>query len=164
MPDIGIIIKPQGIKGELKVKPLTDDPARFLSLESVLIEGAPFKVIAADVRGGFVYLRLFGVDDRNAAEIYRNKYLSVQSGQAIKPRKGSYFISELLEADVFVGGDLIGTVSDISNYGSADVYTVTGIRTVRFPLIKRLVISIDTEEKRIVLDPIAFSEVAVYED
>lgn len=165
MPDIGIIIKPQGIKGELKVKPLTDDPARFLSLKSVCLEGAgEMRVISAAVRGGYVYLRLAGIEDRNAAETLRDKYLSVKTEQALKKESGRYFIDELLGAQVYIGEELIGTVSDISNFGSADVYTVTGVRTVRFPFIKRLIVSVDSASKRIVLEPAAFSEVSVYED
>lgn len=165
MPDIGIIIKPQGIKGELKVKPLTDDPARFLSVRSISVEGAGEREVAgAAVRGDFVYLMLLGIEDRNAAETLRGKYLSVKTEQAYKKERGRYFISELLCAQVYIGDELIGTVSDISNFGSADVYTVSGARTVRFPFLKRLIISVDTVSRRIVLDPVAFSEVSVYED
>ena len=35
--DIGRILKPQGIRGEVKVDPLTDDSSRFCVLKSVSV-------------------------------------------------------------------------------------------------------------------------------
>ncbi len=50
---IGKIIKAQGIKGELKVKPLTDDVLRYNKLKTVIIGGANYLVRRSRTDGGF---------------------------------------------------------------------------------------------------------------
>ena len=42
---IGLVLKPQGLKGELKVKPLTEDPKRFDRLDYVLIKDESKKIM-----------------------------------------------------------------------------------------------------------------------
>ena len=53
---IGIIVKPQGIKGEVKVQALTDDITRFKRLKEVIIDGEPRKVLSAKLGADFVML------------------------------------------------------------------------------------------------------------
>ena len=55
---IGAIVKPQGIKGEVKVIPLTDDINRFKLLKSVYIDGKVYKVNYAKIAAGFVILSI----------------------------------------------------------------------------------------------------------
>ena len=69
---LGEIVRPQGIRGEVKLRHYTDDPDRFLDLETAYLQkdGAyqPVRVTGARVQKDDVYLTLEGVDDRNAAE------------------------------------------------------------------------------------------------
>ncbi|MCL2812874.1 MAG: hypothetical protein FWD25_13430, partial [Clostridia bacterium] len=57
---IGQVIKPQGVRGEVKVKPLTDDPRRFLDLTQVLVQEGnaylPRAMRCTRVHDGFAYL------------------------------------------------------------------------------------------------------------
>ena len=81
---IGVIIKAQGIKGEIKVRPLTDDSSRFFKLKIVYISGIPYRI--RDIRiDRFVYLKLDGVDDRNAAQEPDRKH---------RPKFVDYFIKK----------------------------------------------------------------------
>ena len=70
---IGEILKPQGIRGELKIKPLLDDVALVKKFRKVYIGGAEYKVLSARYDTGAAYLALSGVADRNAAELLRGK-------------------------------------------------------------------------------------------
>ena len=83
---IGEITKPQGIRGEVKVRHYTDDPDRFYDLETVLIpDGAAFREIAvtgARVNGDDVFLTLEGIADRNEAEKMRGLKLYVDRAHA----------------------------------------------------------------------------------
>lgn len=164
MITIGSVLKPQGIKGELKVLPMTDDESRFESLKEVFVKDTSFRVLSVRVHDGFAYLCLEGITDRDAAENFRNAQLCVRRDQAIPLREGRYFIDDVLGSTVSVGEQTIGIVTAIDNFGAADVYTVKGERVVRFPLIKRLVVKISPDNKEISLDSQVFTEVAVYED
>ena len=164
MITIGTVLKPQGIKGEIKVLPITDDARRFLELKEVLINNTSFVVSSVRLHERFAYVKLKGINDRNAAEALVGKDLSIKRDAAVKLPEGRYFIEDLLHAEVFLGTQSLGVVTSIDNFGSADVYTVRGARTVRFPLLKKLIVRISAEDKRIELDPDVFGEVAVYED
>lgn len=162
---IGEIVKAQGIKGEVKVRPVTDDPAQFGRLHAVLVGGCPLKLRNASVRGGFVYLSFDGINDRNAAELLVGKRIEIDRSQARTPDKDEYFIVDLIGCSVYLDdGRKIGELTDIDNYGSADIFTVCGERTVRFPFLKKLDLSFNESDRIITINADAFSEVCCYED
>ena len=70
---IGEVLKPQGIRGEVKVKPLVDDPADLKKVRKVFIGGAEYKVLSARTDAQAAYFALSGVADRNAAELLRGR-------------------------------------------------------------------------------------------
>lgn len=170
---IGVVLKPQGVKGELKVQPLTDDPNRFAALKEAYIETKSgghtlMGVTSVSVREDAVYLTLSGVDDRNGAERLRNAYLCVDRSQAIKLPKGRYFVCDLIGCEVFdTEGNKLGILKDVLQTGAADVYAVRGEtkeKNFMVPALKKLLHSVDVEAKRIVLDAEVLPQVAVYED
>ena len=72
---IGQILKPQGVRGELKVKPITCDPERFAETEYVFLKKGD-KYVKQNVNvtrlsDDAVYMFFEGVNDRNAAELLR---------------------------------------------------------------------------------------------
>ena len=160
---IGLIVKPRGIKGEVKVEPLTDDPKRFNALKKAIVDGTAFKVEKATVSDG-VYLKLFGVNDRNAAELMRGKFIFVSREDAVPLKEGSFFIADLIGASVFTEKGKIGTLTDITS-AKTDVFTVENDDggVLRFPFLSDLIVSVDVENKKIVLKEKRLSEVGVYE-
>ena len=168
---IGWILRPQGVKGELKVQPLTDDPGRFRRLEKVWVETdgqyQPHTPRGVSVRADGVYLTLEGIESRNAAEALRGRYLCVDRAHAVKLPKGRYFVCDLLGCAVEdSGGKVLGKLSDILQNGPVDVYVVRTPQggQILFPALKRLLSSVDIESRRIVVDEKVLPEVALYED
>lgn len=162
---IGKIVKPQGIKGELKVLPMLDSAETFCTLKRIFIDGEEFKILSARVADG-VYLALKGIADRNAAENYRNKFVCVPK-EDIRLPEDRWFISDVLGCNVFLDdGSALGIVTDITARGGADIFTVTSASggTVAFPLLKTIIVSADIPARRMVLKADKFAEVALYED
>ena len=87
---VGEIVRPQGIRGEVKLRHFTDDPYRFEELDAVLRQTEdgfePLTVEACRVQGDDVYLKLEGFDDRNAAETLRGAMLYVDREHAAAKR------------------------------------------------------------------------------
>lgn len=163
---IGEILKPQGIKGELKIKPITDDANRFEDLKEVYIEGEIKKVVAVRVAPDFVYLALGGIADRNTAELYRGKSLEVDRENAVELQEGRYFIVDVLGSELCDNNGVdIGIVTDIRQ-AARDIYTVktTDGKVMMFPLLKELLIELDVKNKKITVDGKRLKEVAVYEN
>ncbi len=164
---IGKIVKPQGIRGEVKVTSFTDDPERFLKLTKIWLGegGEQARVVSARVSGQDVFLLLEGVADRNAAEALRDKELFVDREHAVKLPKGRYFIADLIGLAVLdETGAKLGRLEDVSQAGGNDVYSVKGPRDFLFPALKRVIERIDPENGIMVLRSQALAQVAVYSD
>ena len=71
---LGEVLKPQGIRGELKVKTFTDTPDDVKAFGKVYIDDTPYKILSFRVGpDGAAYMGLRGIPDRNAAELFRGK-------------------------------------------------------------------------------------------
>lgn len=168
--DVGQILKPQGIRGEIKVKPLTDDPSRFRLLKTVTIGGAVYRIERARIAQDGVYIKLFGVNDRNAAEMLRNKFISIERVAAVALDDDEFFIADLTNAELAVrsGADsrVVGNIIRIDSYGAADVFTVSDKdgKTFSFAFIKALEPEFDAQTRTLYVDEARLAEVAVYED
>ena len=159
---IGKIVKPQGIRGEVKVYPYTDSAEVFGEIARVYIDGAEYKILNARFSDGMAYLSLRGVPDRNAAELLRDKELVIPRDEAPMPEDGSYYIADLLGSEVVTDtGKTLGTLKDIRQ-AATDIYTLETDRgEVLFPTAKGVVLSVDVEQKKITVSEKRFKEVSV---
>ncbi len=162
---IGLIVKPQGIKGEVKLTPLTDDLTRFIGLKNVFIDGKEFRVLNSKLGGGTVFLTLFGVSDRNFAETLRNKYVCVKREDAVELKKDTYFIADIIGCALKTETSVIGEVVEVTS-AKTDIFTVKTVagKTLRFPFLKDLLIKVDVENKEITVKEKRLGEVGLYED
>lgn len=163
---IGQIVRAVGIKGEVKIKPITDDKSRFEDLRVVYVKKQPYKIARCRFDKDYVYLCLHGVYDRNEAEELKDAFVEIDRVNAVPLEDGSYFIADIEGCKVFTDdGTEIGKVTEVSQYGAADVFTVSdGKNTVRFPFLKKMIVKVDTEAGVIVVKKDVFDGVSVYED
>lgn len=155
----GTILKPKGLKGEVKVLPVTDYPERFLSRKIYYIgktdsEAVPRNVVRASLDRGFAWLFFEGIDSREAAEAIcgMNLYIEEQELQAMP--EGRAYLHELIGLSVIDGnGREVGTVSDVLQMPAHEVYEVTmsGGRVILLPAIEEFVEEIDTGKRRMVI-------------
>ncbi len=163
---IGLILKPQGIKGQLKVQPLTDDINRYKNLKEIIIDQKVHRVVSTIISGPTVFLQLFGVSDRNTAETFRGKFLHVKREDAVALEEGRYFIADIIGCDVISSErGVIGRIIDVFS-SRTDVITVkcSDGRVMRFPFLKDLVEKVDVIGKQFVVNDKRLSEVSCYEN
>ncbi|MCL2372904.1 MAG: ribosome maturation factor RimM [Defluviitaleaceae bacterium] len=146
--EIGIIVKPQGIRGELRVLPTTDDPGRFQLLEGQVVfvsskDGAvERKLTRARLHKGLVLVTLEGVDDRNAAEEIINCTISIPAEKALPLGQDEYFVRDLIGMEVVTeDGVLLGKVARVLPTPANDVYVIDAAEGDNFmiPAIKQVV-------------------------
>lgn len=127
---VGRIGRPHGIRGEVTVEVLTDDPDARFAPGSVLrtdpIEAGPLTVVATRHSGHIPLVTFEGVDDRDAAEALRGTVLEVDTDT----------LPDLADADEYydhqliglrarsVTGDELGTVTAVLHAPAAPVLTV----------------------------------------
>jgi len=161
---IGNIIKPQGIKGEVKVKPYTDTPEDFKSFREVYIGDEKYKLLYTRAAGGFIYAGLRGVADRNAAEALRGKDILADREEAPALEEGKYYIVDIIGCRVrYDGGETVGIITEVTP-AATDIYTVEcgdGKKQILFPAVKGVVINVDINKKEITVDKKRFLQVAV---
>lgn len=162
--NIGKIVKPQGIKGEVKLACYLDSASMLDGVKEFYIGTNLYHVEYARADSSFCYLKLAEVNDRNSAEALRNWDVFVEK-TAISLPDGRFFVEDLIGCGVFLrSGKHVGTVTDVLQYGAADVFVCSAASgTVSFPFLKDCVL-VDIEKKRITVDDERFGQVAVYEN
>ena len=170
--EIGEVLKPQGVHGQVKVRPDTDEPEQFLGLTALYIrdtgKAEAFKALtveAVSVRDGYVYLTLDGADTRDRAEKQRGLTLYVDRAHARKLRDDEWFICDLIGCRVRTSdGHELGELTDVLSPGANHVFVVTTDKgRLLVAAVKAVIRLVDTAGKLIVLDADKLKEVAVYE-
>ena len=167
---IGEVLRPQGIRGEVKVRPDTNDPERFYDLDHVfLLRGEEYierKIKVSRVDLDAVYLTFEGVTDRNAAEALRGEFIYIDREHAVQLPENMNFICDLIGCrGVDTNGRALGEMTDVLQPGGNDVYVFHGpLGEVLVPALKSVVTEVDVAEKRIVFDAKRLNEVAVFDE
>ena len=167
---IGEITKPQGVRGEVKVRPCTCDPDRFEGLETVYIEKdggyAPLAVTVNRLGADAVFMNVEGVSDRDAAEKLRGTLLYIDREHAVELDEDTAFVADLygLRGVVDDGRDL-GKITDVMQPGGNDVYVFKGpLGEVLVPALKSVVLKVDLQAGEMLLDGKRLNEVAVFDE
>lgn len=167
---VGEVLKPQGVRGEIKVRPITCDPLRFTSLKSAFFEKdgvmVPTGVKCVRLDPDAAYLMVEGVKDRDQAEKLRGQLLYVDRAHAVELPEDTNFICDLVgcRATDDEGNDY-GELTEVMQPGAGDVYVFKGPRgEVLVPALKRAVLDVNVNERKILLSASALKEVAVFED
>lgn len=169
MIEIARILKPQGIRGDLKVRLFSDNCAAFaergfayLKKQSGFVRTA-YQAVRIDAP--FIYVHVDGVDTRNDAEALGGETLYLQREELETLEDGEHYVVDLVGLKVLdEAGRELGVLADVLQHGAADVYVVKGGRGFMFPAVKRVIIGIDTKAGEMRLSASALSEVAVYDD
>ena len=158
---LALILKPQGILGEVKVKALCDSAEDLKGYKSFLIDGVKYDCLHVRAQGETGYISLKGVADRNAAELLRGKFLEVERSDALPPPDGRFYIADLIGAEVYTEkGEKLGEVKEIQP-AKTDVFTLSnGKIEITFVAAEGVIDEIDVENKRITVNSARFKEVS----
>lgn len=171
MITVGQIVKPQGVRGEVKVVPMTDDPSRFCVLKSVTVSGRTLKIENVRVASDAVYIKFGGISDRNEAEKLRGAFVTIDRAAAVPLEEGEFFVADLLESTLVSrdkSGDTktVGKIKSVQSFGAADVFTVEceDGKEMSFAFVKALCAEYSEQEKTLFVDGDALAGVAVYDE
>lgn len=157
---IGQVVALFGVRGELKVRLLTDIPERFQQLEAVHAGPDHRRYVIEHVRpykGEMIVLKLAGIDDANAAEALRRMDLCIPLSHLAKLPPDIYYQHDIVGLRVLtLDGREIGPVVEIIETGSNDVYAIKGQdgKQVLIPAIKAVIKQIDLVRRTMYIDPL----------
>ncbi|HZK33428.1 MAG TPA: ribosome maturation factor RimM [Tissierellaceae bacterium] len=157
---VGKIINTHGIKGEIKVFPLTNDIKRFDFLDYAYIGEEKILVYLEKVKyhKNLAILKFKGYVDINDVEMFKDDFIYVDEQEKIVLPENHFFIYELINSQVFDKEmNLIGLLIDVIQGSSNDVYVIKDKENKKeylIPGVKEFVKKIDVKNKEIIIDPI----------
>ena len=169
--EIGTIVGPRGLKGELKVLSSTDFPERFETpgkrwlQASTELEPQPIELISGKaVTGKNLYIvRLKGIENRNQAETLRGYKLLVVDDKKPQLESEEYHVAQLINLEVYhqKTGELIGIVVDLFTAGhdlleiqlKTDNQSEKKTQKVLIPFVYEIVPVVDIDNNRIEINP-----------
>lgn len=157
---VGEVAAPFGMRGELKVRPLTDFPERFARTATLYAgeDHTPHAVEAARIHGAQVVLRLAGIASVEAAEVLRGATLWIPASELMPLPQDSYYLHDLVGLRVrHIDGRTLGVVGDVLTGVGNDLLVVrdphTGAETL-LPAVKEFIKRVDVAGGELLVEPI----------
>lgn len=151
---VGVISSTHGIRGEVKVFPTTDDPARFKKLKKVFLETGKeqkeLEIQSVKFFKQFVILKFKGIDNINDVVGYKGRSLMVSRKNAVSLEVNEYYIADLIGMEVFTEEGRFGILKDVMETGANEVYIIDSDLhgEVLVPAIRQCVLEVDVENSR----------------
>jgi 16S rRNA processing protein RimM len=157
---VGRVLRPHGIRGEVRVEIITDYPERlgqhacfYLALPDSPEAVRCYAVEKLRQHQGVLLLKLSGCDDRNAADELRGMLVQVPLEKAVPLEQGEYYHFQLIGVRVETeDGEWLGQVAKVLETGANDVYVVRGPQgELLLPAVGDVVLDLDVESRRMVV-------------
>ncbi len=157
---IGKIVNTQGVKGEVRVIPMTDDPKRYKALKEVFVypprkeNGEQLQIESVRYHKQFVLLKFKGIDDMTTAERLKESILKIPDSWALPLAEDEFYIRDLYDMDVVAeDGTHIGVLEDIIFTAANDVYVVKedNGNELLLPAIKSCILKVDTAQNTMIV-------------
>jgi 16S rRNA processing protein RimM len=149
---IGFIKKPHGLKGEIKILPLTDNIERFRKLKKVFLQvNDQFlenEIQHIKITPDEIILKLKEYNDVSEVDGLKNKYVFIDRKDAIPCNEWEFYSQDLIDCQVLHNKESIGTVIDVLNTGANDNLLIlsNGVE-IFYPFIREYIESIDIKNK-----------------
>lgn len=147
---IGEIVNTQGIKGDVRVFPITDFPERFAKTKriTVLLKNSrkEFTIERTWEHKQFIIIKFAEIADMTAAEKLKGGLLQITKEELAPLPKDNFYIFEIIGLKVFdEQRQELGTVIDVLQTGANDVYVVKGNegKEILIPALKFVVKKVD---------------------
>jgi len=158
---IGRVVKAQGLGGEVKLLPLTDNLDRFHTLDGCYVlspdsdTGEFRRIEAVRLQGGMPIIKLEGSDEIEAASQLVGRLLAVRENSVAPLGEGSFYTWQVVGCQVVTeDGTEVGMLRDIEYGNGQDLWVVRhGEREHLVPAVAEIIVSVDLDAKKIVIRP-----------
>ena len=163
---IGKIVKPQGVRGEVKVQLFSSANMGLSNLKKAYIDNMGQKAIKSiRVHDGFAYILFDGIASREQAEQMRSFEVSVEESDIAIKEENTFFINDIIDSQVVdEKNNPVGKLVDVEQYGAADVWLLEADgRIYSFPYVDTIVLSVLPKQKLVVVDKQKLDEAKICE-
>lgn len=152
---VGFVRRAVGLAGDVEVEQLGGNPERFAPGSNLRVGSRQLEVARAQDAGGMLLrVKLVGVDDRDAADKLRGRYLEVDAGDLPDLPEGAFYEWQLIGLQVYdATGRKLGRLEEVLEYPANDVYVVVSEgRETMVPAIRDVVRKVDIAGGRMDVD------------
>lgn len=147
---IGQIVGAHGIRGQVKVDPLTDFLERLSEGTRLFLNGDWVQVERFQIHKGRPILALSGIKDRNQAETLRGAYLEGVVTTRPGLEEDEFMVEDMIGMKVqTLEGRELGFVEEVLAYPAQDILKIGDIL---IPLVKQFVKSVDIDASLITVE------------
>ena len=161
MIEIATIVKPQGIKGEVKAMPSTNVVEVFDAIKECLVGKELMHVRHLSFRQGFLYIKFDEINSRNDAENYRNCSIKIDKKLLEEAKNDDEFLIDDLIGLVLYDdkGEMVGQIVSVLNYGASDIFVIEKEgRTYEVPFVEEVFL---VKEGQLIVDSQKLVEVMI---
>lgn len=150
---VGEIGRPHGVRGLVRLRAFTDDPAAIAAY-SPLTDETGAKRFAITLKGGDI-AAIDGVADRDAAQRLTGTRLYVERDRLPPPEDDEFYLTDLIGlAAVTDGGEGLGTIRSVEDHGAGAFIIVEGAgREHLLPFTRAVVPVVDVAGGRVTVVP-----------
>jgi 16S rRNA processing protein RimM len=157
---VGVVRRPHGIRGEIRMEILTDYPERipehpyvYLAPPATPDDATRYPVEVVRAHKGVLLIKLGGCDDRDAAEELRGMLVQIPFEEAMPLEEGEYYHFQLEGMDVETdAGEWLGQVAEVLEAGAHDVFLIRGPRgEVLLPSVENVIVQLDLEARKMIV-------------
>lgn len=160
---VGVIVKPQGLRGEVRVKSKTDFPELRFAIGSVLTLfhdklNTPLRVTVEQSRPhkGVYVVKFREFHSIEQVEPLRGAEIKISAEEAHELEEHTYYFHEIIGCEVFAtDGERVGVIKEILQPGANDVWVVkrdAGKKDLYLPYIPDVIKQVFPEQKRVVFE------------
>lgn len=159
---VGEVLGPHGLRGDVRVRPLTDRPReRFRDLETCFLcdpaldHQEACRIVSSRFEASSVLVRLDGVDSPEAARALSGRLLAVERERALPPRPGEFYPWQLEGAVVETpDGRALGRFLRVMESPAQPLWVIERDgREWLLPAVPEFVVEVSVAERRIVASP-----------
>ena len=166
MITLGQIVRPHGVRGEVKVLSDFDETMLNPKLKFVFVDDKKYPVKGLKFLNDSIVLKLDGIENMDQAETFRNKDVFISHDDLVELDDDEYYVEDLVGCSVcFEDGTNLGKLVDIQNYGASDILVLkNGTEETLCTLVEGLILDVMYDKMVIVVDQKKFLEVTTYAD
>ena len=160
MFNIGKIVNTHGIRGEVKVKRISDFEERFAAGETVYLKNEEtliqLTITTHRIHKGFDLIQFEEFDNINDVEKYKGSYLQIKEEQLTELDDHEFYYYEIVGCEVFTSsGEKLGKIKEVLAPGANDVWVVqrSGKKDALIPYIAEVVKKVDISNKKVMIEP-----------
>lgn len=151
---VGEINSPWGIKGHVKVTPLTSNPERLQPKQQVFVGDLALTITDAKIVGKIPVVQFSSFTTRNSVESLKGSLIEILEKDLPKLPENIFYIHDIVGLTVFTDDDeVVGEVIEVLQTGANDVYVIrpSNGKDVLIPALESVIVAIKIEDESLII-------------